>query len=212
MNHELVAVAVPWCPGKVGRETPVTGVGSQLWLISSENVLHPHPTWPQPAARPHKQRRGRSYSVQSPSCSERARERETRRGASAVLPSSPLCSASAPHASRRLAETHRYACPVPIGTPPSPRGHGSAPPQIRARLPRCATALVRRCGQWRKIELLVLPWQLYARTQTFIWVASVVPGLPTPEKAWLLGPVILDPPLSGIQVPSNSDLVVNFSS
>jgi len=29
---------------------------------------------------------------------------------------------------------------------------------------------------------------------------------------YCVGSVILDPPLSGIQVPSNSDLVANFSS
>lgn len=169
-----------------------TGVGSQhssgLISISSENVLHPHPTWPQPAARRQNGRtskggRGRSYSVQSPSCSERARE---------PLLLSALYSASAPTPRLHLAETRRYAFPLgPLRLPgvTGPRrlrsGHGLpvAPPPCRgcsgqfrgtaAAAPKArflVAILLPMAVALRKIELFVLPWRgmyTHARQRSF---------------------------------------------
>lgn len=151
-----------------------TGVGSQHSTavgssLSSENVRGRIPQ----NGRTSKGRRGRSYSVQSPSCSERARAREPRRGASACRAAffSPLAnSASAPHASRRLAETRPAGTPslFPLRLLPGGRSRArAAPPQIRARLiPRCAS---RRLGaaSGRRLNSWYFHGRQHARKRSF---------------------------------------------
>ncbi|KAG0515633.1 hypothetical protein BDA96_10G295400 [Sorghum bicolor] len=158
MNHGLVlvAVAVPWCPGKVGGETPVD------------------------RERPHKQRQAGEVLLRAVpvvfGTSESAGD-EARRlclPCCLLLPSGKLCFGSPRLTPPRRDETRRYAFPVPIAT--SPRGSVTGPRRA-ASDPGTAYSPLRQpppwCGQWKKIELLVLPWQA-ARTQTFLWVASVV--------------------------------------
>jgi hypothetical protein len=113
-------------------------VSSGLTLISSENI---------PTLRSRSPENGRTSKDRGGGptpCSPRRVRNEQESGSRAAffspLAFGPLLCFGAP----RLTPPRRDPqVRPPIGTPPSPRGHGSAPPQIRARLPRCATALVR---------------------------------------------------------------------
>jgi len=142
MSHEAAAVAVPCA------RVPVTGVG-QSAVGSRSSPVKTSPPYVAAARRTAAQAKaGEEVLLRAVPVVFGTSKR-----AGAVLPSSPLwplalCSASAPHASRRLAEIRRYALPLGLLRLPGVTG----PRRLRSEH-GFPVAPPPWCGQWRKIEL-----------------------------------------------------------